>query len=120
LIEKGGKDLEIVVTSNIAIKEMGNISVIDYSSYLNEEQIISDNAGLMCINMLKRIGIQNILLVGFDGFSMDKRNNYYDSSMIMDVETEQLIQMNEATERKIRQLRTQMRIEFFADSVYQR
>lgn len=108
----------IIVTSNISTTSAENRYIIDYSSYLNEEQCISDNAGLMCINLLKKAGVKQIWLAGFDGFSPNLQENYYESSMYMDVETERLLNMNIATARKLTQLSTQMEIKYLTDSVY--
>ena len=70
------------------------VIVVDYSSYINEEQCIADNAGLMCINLLKKVGVQDIVLAGFDGFSTDIKQNFYEQSMTIDVEAERLIRIN--------------------------
>ena len=122
-IEELGKEasgrINIIATSNISTIPQENRYIIDYSSYLNEEQCISDNAGLMCINLLKKVGVKQILLAGFDGFSPNLQENYYESSMYMDVEAERLMKMNIATARKLEQLSTQMEIRYLTDSVYQ-
>lgn len=118
LITHSGQDNPIIITSNIITKATGNISVVNYSSYINEDSCISDNAGLMCINFLKKIGVNEVVLVGFDGFSVDSKENYYEDSMTMDVEAERLMQMNVATAKKLSQLKTQMKISFFTDSFY--
>ena len=107
-----------IVTSNISAESEKQIYKINYSSYLNEENCIVDNAGLMCINLMNRIGVKKIVVAGFDGFSRDIKKNFYDSSLIMDVESERLCMMNEATSRKLRQLRTQMEILSLTKSVY--
>lgn len=111
---------KVVVSSNIITQGTEKLSVVDYSSYINEEQCIMDNAGLMCINLLNKIGIRKVLLAGFDGFSTDIKENYYESAMYLDVEAERLLEMNVAVAKKMRQLSTQMEIEFFSESAYQR
>ncbi len=110
---------KVVVTSNIMTQSVADVEVVNYSDYINEEQIILDNAGLMCINFLNRLGVAEILLAGFDGFSTDIRDNYYEAAMYLDVEEERLLQLNTAVAKKIRQLSTQMKIGFFSASAYQ-
>ena len=102
----------------MAKKAEKNLSVINFSSYINEEQCIADNAGLMCINFLKKIGATQILMAGFDGFSAKAEENFYESSMNMNVEEERLMKINIATAEKIKQLATQITLEFLTDSVY--
>lgn len=108
-----------VITSNIHTAEFNQYYMVDYSSYLNEESCISDNAGLMCINLMKKAGAKNILLAGFDGFSMDVHKNYYDHSYVMDVGTEYLEEMNAAIKSKIKQLKSQINLEFLTKSIYE-
>lgn len=108
----------VIVTSNIATKSEDDLFVVDYSSYINEEQCIADNAGLMCINLLKKVGVQEVILAGFDGFSTDLKQNFYEQSMMLDVETERLAQINDATARKLTQLKKQIKISFTTESAY--
>ena len=84
----------------------------------DRDHCISDNAGLMCINFLKKIGIKEVVLAGFDGFSQNGNENFYDNSMAMSVEAERLMRMNTATSKKLKQLKSQFDITFLTDSVY--
>lgn len=112
-----GHDINVVVTSNI--KDAGDgYWVVNYSSYLNEESSIVDNAGIMCINLLKKIGVRDFVLVGFDGFSENIKENFYEESLYLDVEEERLAKMNIAMANKIAQLRKQVAISFLAPSSY--
>jgi Isopropylmalate/homocitrate/citramalate synthases len=110
--------LKAVITSNVCTKESERISVINYVEYLNEEQIIVDNAGLMCINFVRKLGASNILLAGFDGFSAQCSDNYYEEKMVFDVDEERLQNMNEAFSRKILQIRRGTEIKFLTESIY--
>lgn len=113
------KDIPILLTSNISTKEEENIFILNYSNYLNEESCIVDNAGLMCINFLKKIGVQKLTLVGFDGFSKNAADNYYDSELQFEVNADEAQKMNIAIEKKMRQLRQQINIEYYTDSKYE-
>ena len=110
--------IEAVITSNISLEGSGTVSVINYAEYLNEEQIIVDNAGLMCINFVKKAGASHILLAGFDGFSPRLSDNYYEEHMVLDVDKERLQKMNEAFARKLAQIQRILPVEFLTDSVY--
>lgn len=109
----------VVITSNISCESMANVQVIDYLSYINENPLITDNAGLMCVNFLRSIGVKKITLAGFDGFSPNQVENYFDASMYMKVESEHLLAVNEAVSSKLAQLKVQMEIEFLTETVYQ-
>lgn len=120
LIKNSVKDTRIVITSNITTETDDKLSIIDFSSYINEEQCIVDNAGLMCINFLKKIGVKKITLAGFDGFTTNFSENYYEQSMAMDVEAERLMNVNIAMSKKILQLKKQMDITFLTESAYKK
>jgi len=109
----------IVITSNIAAEVEDNMMVVDFSSYINEDQCIVDNAGLMCVNLLKKLGIRSVKLAGFDGYSNKLDENFYESALYLDIETERLMKMNRAITEKLAQLGRQMEITYFTDSVYQ-
>lgn len=119
LAEYSDRNIRVFVTSNINTADSDGVTVLDFSSYINEEQIIADNAGLMCMNLLKKLGVSSILLAGFDGFADNQQENYYNDAMLIDVETERLHRLNAATTAKIVQLRSQMEITFLTNSVYQ-
>lgn len=110
---------QIVVTSNI-VHEDGKLWVVNYSSYLNENMCILDNAGLMCMQVLKKIGVKKIVLAGFDGFSAALDDNFYEKSMRIDIEYERAVEMNRAISQKLSQLKKQMEITFFDASEYAR
>ena len=118
---EGAVDRKVIVTSNIAVEtDYENLMIADFSSYLNEDAAISDNAGIMCINFLKKCGADEVLLAGFDGFSLDWRENYYESSMAFDIESNRIYEMNHALGQKFSQLQRQMKLGFLQESIYQK
>lgn len=112
------RDIKVIVTSNIEIEKHSDILVVNYSSYLNEDSHIVDNAGLMCINLLNKINVKSLTLAGFDGFSGNVKDNYYEQSLYLDVEEERLVDMNAATARRFAQLVKQIDITFITESSY--
>ncbi len=119
LLKQISVETDVIVTSNIRTASCGRVHVIDYMSYSNEELSIIDNAGLMCINFLKKTGADSVMLAGFDGFSSNRSQNYYDQTLLVDVDLERLRQMNAAAAKKIAQLKRQMKIEFLTDTFYE-
>ena len=112
------KGVRTVITSNIKNVNK-DFLIVNYSSYLNEDTCIMDNAGIMCINLLKKIGIRDFILAGFDGFSPDKKENFYEESLYLDVDDEWLVKMNLAMKNKILQLKKQVNISFLVSSSYE-
>ena len=60
--------LNLIHTSNIIIDSDTAITV-NYSSLLNEDDVIIDNSTLMFLNLLVKIQPEKVFLAGFDGFS---------------------------------------------------
>ncbi|MBQ6349513.1 MAG: aldolase catalytic domain-containing protein [Methanobrevibacter sp.] len=68
-----------IVTSNISTD--GIYYQTKYRDLLNDEDAVTDNAGLMAIKFLAFQNVSSINLVGFDGYSHDVRENYGTSEM---------------------------------------
>lgn len=68
------KKSKTIVTSNISADKV--YLIVSYKEILNNTEMVKDNAGLMCIKMLMNMGVKEILLVGFDGYSYNSADNY--------------------------------------------
>lgn len=68
-----------IVTSNVHADEF--YVKINYFDFLLPFDAVKDNAGLMAINYLKSLDVQDIYLAGFDGYSHDSQQNYALQSM---------------------------------------
>lgn len=107
-------------TSNLVENvQFEDIDMINYSDYLNEDSVISDNAGLMLINFLSKVGVKDIHLAGFDGFSRNSLDNYFDSAYTNSAEYETLIYKTEAISRRLKTLANTMEIGFLTESRYE-
>lgn len=114
------KDHFLIMTSNVKVQGNDSQLVLDYLSYTNEEPVVMDNAGLMCMNLLLKLDVHRVMLAGFDGFKTTSGETFADHSMYVDLEEEHRCNINRAMTRKLIQLRSQMDITFLTDSVYER
>lgn len=110
---------QVFCTSNVTNKESNIFHVINYSSYLMAEAEISDNAGLMLMNMTIKAGASKITLAGFDGYQTKKDENFAGKDMILNIENERMANMNNAIKLKIQQLRKKIDITFLTNSLYE-
>ena len=108
----------VAVTSNIVSENQEGVLVLNYSDYLNDDIVIRDNAGMMCLNLLEKLHVSSVYLAGFDGFSVNSTENYYSDRLVVKVEADHLLQMNAAISRKLGQLNRTMKIEFLTESAY--
>lgn len=110
---------KVIATSNISKdNNIEKISVINYSDYLCDDPCISDNSGMMILNLIKKIGVSNVTLAGFDGFCTNRLDNYYNDALINGVEVDELINKNNAISQKLQQLSQIINITFLTTSNY--
>ncbi len=119
---KGIKDVinqigdKLICTSNIICED--NVCTVNYSSYLNEEDAISDNSGIMILNVLKKVKVKKIALAGYDGFDNNQFNNYYDDKMINSIDAEKMNDVNNAIVSYLKRNKDFMEITFITPSLY--
>jgi 4-hydroxy 2-oxovalerate aldolase len=111
------KDDRIVCTSNIVGGQ--KMQIVNYSSYIDEDPIISDNAGVMLLNVLKNANVTNVTLAGFDGFDANQLNNYYDDKLITTIDMEKMLQINSSIAIFLRKLGECIKIKFITPSLYE-
>ena len=107
----------LVCTSNISTDK--NVCALNYASYLNDNDAISDNAGLLLINILKKAGVAEFALAGYDGFDYAGGKNYYDSKLINSVEYEKQDAINRAIIDYFKKARETLHITFITPTVYE-
>ncbi len=107
---------KLICTSNISTSK--DICTVNYSDYLNNNDAIYDNSGLMLINVLKKAGINELALAGYDGFSYEDAKNYFDVNMVNNVNVQRQFEMNSAMIEYFARLRNVMSINFITPTVY--
>ncbi|MGN1303817.1 MAG: aldolase catalytic domain-containing protein [Oscillospiraceae bacterium] len=109
---------KLICSSNISVRNP--LQTVNYSSYLNEDEAISDNSGLMLINVLKKAGVNKISLAGYDGFSYSEVDNYCDEKLMNNVKFERQAKLNESIKKYFVNIRKIMKISFITPSIYDR
>ncbi|MCM1577251.1 MAG: aldolase catalytic domain-containing protein [Ruminococcus sp.] len=106
----------LICTSNISAD--GGICAVNYSDYLNGNDIIYDNSGLMLINVLIKAGVKDIALAGYDGFAYSDSENYFDESLANNINAQRQAQTNSAMIEYFAKVRRNIDIEFITPTVY--
>lgn len=75
-MQKYSTDTKVIATSNINPTTLKVDYALNYSSLLVGEETVADNATLMLINALVRMGISDVTLAGFDGYREDGSNYF--------------------------------------------
>ncbi|MBR6091491.1 MAG: aldolase catalytic domain-containing protein [Bacteroidales bacterium] len=110
------KKINLIHTSNIEIDEEG-VLIVNYSSLLNEEDVIIDNTAMMFLNLLTRLSPSKVFCAGLDGYH-ESGNNYYLSRLVFSQDSERIHSLNTAIKTKIRELSRLIKIEFITESLY--
>lgn len=86
ILRRRKKGVSVIITSNIMPEE----NVSDYEiSYrrLTENEATEGNSMLLLLTLLANIGVTHAAAAGFDGFSEDETQNYFDSYLRFDTDT---------------------------------
>jgi len=119
--EKGvneGKNM--IVCSNVSKGGRGNVKILNYRNWIEIDERTHDSSFVIALNLLKVCEVKEILLAGFDGFSVDINENYYNLEMRHPVNAEQVQRRNKYYKDFIRRARTEgISIEFLTPSKYE-
>lgn len=106
----------VIATSNI-VNDLFHWRV-NYGSLVEPNQEESDNAGLMLLRLLKKIGVRDVAIAGYDGFSQDVHENYCDDQYINSTITEIFAERNQNVGKQLRQMCQTMNICFLTPTRY--
>ncbi len=108
---------KIIMTSNLPRIDMDCIYV-DYDKLLNCDYDEADNAGLMLLRLLEKVGLPQIYIAGFDGFGLIASNDYYKRELINSVSPEAVEAKNEAIREQLKIIMEKTEIIFLTPSKY--
>lgn len=107
-----------ILTSNIKTESEEDELIFDYSNSLSREYGISDNSLLIMLNILKELDIEEILLVGFDGFSSNIHDNFYSDERTNILTEEYITKLNELTTNSIKEYSKKIKINSVTPTKY--
>lgn len=118
LTKPENQSLPVIATSNITGAVRPFRYVVNYSHLIDESEEFMDNSMMMLIRLLEKIGVKDISLAGFDGYTPDDVN-YFDENMEYSFVKEKADSLNESGRRFFRDMTGRMHIEFVTESYYQ-
>lgn len=84
----------IIVPSNISKGGRGDVKVLNYANWIEVGECTHDSSSVIAMKLLQACGVSKVLLAGFDGFSLDINENYYDPNMRRPVNADQVSSRN--------------------------
>jgi 4-hydroxy 2-oxovalerate aldolase len=111
--------LNIIVCSNVSKGGRGNVKILNYSSWIEIDERTHDSSSVIAMNLLKACGVEEIMLAGFDGFSVNINLNYYNQEMRHPVNPEQVDRRNNYYKKFIKKIQNGgVNISFITPSKY--
>lgn len=108
-----------LLTSNIDdCNNLQNKIVFDYGDVLAKELQITDNALLLILNILKKAGISNVTLAGFDGYSHKQSQNYYDNKLLYLIDKTKVYELNKMLTDYISLYSNDLKLSFITETRY--
>lgn len=105
-----------ILTSNLPNTVRGSICV-DYASLCGSDDE-PDNSGVMLLRLMKKLGMERTYIAGYDGFSRETKENYFDEKLINSVDPEALEKKTASIARQIGELMADMEIISLTPSRY--
>lgn len=106
---------KLIITSNIE-NEAGY--KVNYENLTIENDVVGDNSLLLALQLLKKLEIKNVILVGFDGYGIDSESNYADIDMMLPMRREHLNNLNEEMIFELNNFK-EINISFLTSSLYE-
>lgn len=111
-------DIQFIFTSNVTPVDYKPKYTLNYESLLVKDSACPDNALLLLLNFLKKVGVKSVKLAGFDGYRHDEAN-YYRKGYEMTVDETAKIQRNEQISEALSLFAKDMNLDFITPTIYQ-
>lgn len=110
----------ILVCSNVSKGGRGNVKILNYKNWIEVDERTHDSSSVIVLNLLKACGVKSVKLAGFDGFSANINENYFDPNMRHPVTVEQVERRNRYYKEFINRIRESgINVEFITPSKYE-
>lgn len=84
----------IIVPSSVSKGGRGSVKILNYANWIEVDDRTHDSSSVIALKLLQACGVKKIMLAGFDGFSVNINDNYYDPNMRHPVNAEQAERRN--------------------------
>ena len=115
--EISGKNTKIIGTSNVTPAGRPFDYTVRYDSLITQGAIW-DNSLAIFLNLIRKVGVKDLTLAGFDGFKDKPEENYVDVNFDFSKDFEYLSSVNKSMTVMISDFRKEMNITFLTDSLY--
>ena len=109
----------VIAPSSVSKGGRGNVRILNYANWIEAGDQTHDSSAVIATKLLQFCGVREILLAGFDGFSANINDNYYDPNLRRPVAAEQAEKRNSYYKDFFARVRQSgVQVEFVTPSVY--
>lgn len=109
---------KIIATSNVCQDKRDDVMIIDYQKWMQDQEEAKDISIVYVLNLLEQCHVNQVYMAGFDGFSPNINENYYDKNMRRPVSIEEAKQRNEYIAKFLQQKKETIKITFLTKTNY--
>lgn len=111
--------LQVILTSNVQNDCGRDVLYVDYDNYVNDDRMVSDNAALMMLHLLRRCGVRQVFLAGFDGSYLPFHETYYREELHDMMQGDALLEKQHRVKEQLKKLENVMQFSFLTPSIYE-
>ena len=113
------KKNKLITTSNVSKGVKGDVKILNYRNWIDVDDSTHDSSSVITLNLLKACGVKEIYLAGFDGFSVNINDNYFDPSLRHPVNEKESIRRNNYYKEFIKGIaESGIKVVFLTPSIY--
>lgn len=113
------QDADIIATSNVTKTEGDFQYVLRYEALIDKDTEIIDNSLVMLLKAMISLGVKNVQLAGFDGYSKTE-DNYFDISREYSFAKEKASYMNQYVKEFLAKEKNKIDVRFLTASHYEK
>jgi len=110
----------VIVPSSVSKGGRGNVKILNYADWIEVDERTHDSSAVIAMKLVQVCGVKELLLAGFDGFSVNINENYYDANMRHPVNAEQAERRNSYYKGLVRRVcNSGIAVKFITPSLYE-
>jgi 4-hydroxy 2-oxovalerate aldolase len=117
-ISQASDNIKIIATSNVT-RAAGKFDInLDYEPLIDREAVFIDNSFIMALKIMIKIGVKNVFLAGFDGYTLSKESDYFSSKMEYEFSKRMGQEINASVNRTLTSMKSELNIRFITPTLY--
>ncbi|MGB4415277.1 MAG: aldolase catalytic domain-containing protein [Paludibacter sp.] len=117
-ITKASDKIKIIATSNVT-RAAGKFDInLDYESLIDRDAVFIDNSFIMALKVMMKIGVKDVALAGFDGYSLSKESDYFSSKMEYEFSKRMGQDINAYVDKILASMKSKLNIQFITPTLY--